>query len=68
MEKPGGGGIHLSSQLLGSINRRIGVHAIIDEKQHFISKITRAKRAGGMAQEVECLPEFRLQYKHTKRL
>jgi hypothetical protein len=43
----------------GSINRRIVVQTGLGKKQECISKITRAKRAGGMAQEGECLPSNR---------
>jgi hypothetical protein len=41
---------------VGSINRRIDVQAGQDKSMTPISKITRAKRAGDMTQEVECLP------------
>jgi hypothetical protein len=34
-------------------NRRMTVQASLGKRQDLISKITRAKRTGGMAQEVE---------------
>jgi hypothetical protein len=40
----------------GSINRRIAVHASLGKKQDSISKITIAKRAGGVVQVVQHLP------------
>jgi hypothetical protein len=40
----------------GSINRRITVQARLGKKQDPISKITRAKRVGGVKQAVEYLP------------
>jgi hypothetical protein len=39
-----------------ALNRTITVQASLDKKQYSISKITRAKRAGGMAQVVDYLP------------
>jgi hypothetical protein len=45
---------HLS--YVGSINRRIKVPAGPDKKQDPIPKITKAKRAVGVAQVVKCLP------------
>jgi hypothetical protein len=44
---------HLTTQ--GSINRRIEVQGYLGIKQDFISKVTNAKKAGGMAQGVESL-------------
>jgi hypothetical protein len=41
---------------MGSINRQIMVQASQGKKQDPISKITRAKRVGGMVQVGECLP------------
>jgi hypothetical protein len=53
----GHSGAHLSSQLWPeAYNRRIVVQAHLSKKQDLISKITRAKRSGGMAQVVEHLP------------
>jgi hypothetical protein len=40
----------------GSLNRRTAVHTGLGKKQEPISKISRAKKAGGMAQEVKRLP------------
>jgi hypothetical protein len=40
----------------GSTNRRIIVQGCLGIKQNPISKITKAKRAGGVVQVVECLP------------
>jgi hypothetical protein len=41
----------------GSLNRRIAVQASPDiNVRPFPKKITKAKRAGGVAQVVECLP------------
>jgi hypothetical protein len=52
-KKVGCGSTCLPSQLtVGNINRRIAVQAELDKKQDPISKITRAKRAGGVAQVV----------------
>jgi hypothetical protein len=42
--------------MVGSINRKTMVQARLGKKQHLISRITRAKSAGGMAQAVEYLP------------
>jgi hypothetical protein len=42
--------------MVGSINRRTGVQGCLSKKQDPISKITQAKRAGGMAQAVQYLP------------
>jgi hypothetical protein len=39
-----------------SVNRRIMVQAGPGIKMRSIQKITKAKKAGGMAQVVECLP------------
>jgi hypothetical protein len=41
---------------VGSIHRRTKVQARPGKKQVPISKITRVKRAGGIAQVVQCLP------------
>jgi hypothetical protein len=41
---------------VGSINSRTAVQASLGKKGDPISKITRAKRARGAAQVVECLP------------
>jgi hypothetical protein len=47
----------LSSQLpWEAYNKRIIIHAGLGKTQGSINKITRAKRAGGMAQAIECLP------------
>jgi hypothetical protein len=40
----------------GNINSRIAVHSSLGIKGDPISKITNAKRAGGVAQRVEHLP------------
>jgi hypothetical protein len=57
-EKVGCGGMYPSSQLWRrSVNRKIGsMLAYGQGEQVPTSKITRAKRAGGVAQTVECLP------------
>jgi hypothetical protein len=39
--------------MVGSVNRKIVVQAVLDKKIDPISKITRAKRTGGMDQVVE---------------
>jgi uncharacterized protein YwlG (UPF0340 family) len=53
----GHGGRSLSSQLYcEELNRRIVVQTGLNKKQHTISKITREKRAGGMAEVVDYLP------------
>jgi hypothetical protein len=39
----------------GSLNRRVTIQAGLGKKQELISKITRAKGAGGVSQVVECL-------------
>jgi hypothetical protein len=59
--------VFLTSQLLQeALNRRISVQPSLREKQDPISKITKAKRAGGMAQAVEHLPiKHKAQY-HQK--
>jgi hypothetical protein len=41
---------------VGRVNRRIVVQAGVGIKARPIQKITKAKRAGGMAQVAECLP------------
>jgi hypothetical protein len=43
---------------VGRINKKITVHAGLGQKQDPISKITNVKRAGGVAQVVECLHMF----------
>jgi hypothetical protein len=52
---------------VGSINRRIIVQAGLGKKQDSISKITRAKRAGCVAQVVEQSLDFKPQY-HQKKV
>jgi hypothetical protein len=42
--------------MVGSINSRIMVHAGLDKKQEPITKITRGKRAGDVAQAIEYMP------------
>jgi hypothetical protein len=42
--------------MAGSVNRRLMVQAGLGKKRHPISKIIRAKKAGGMAQILEFLP------------
>jgi hypothetical protein len=54
-------GAHLSSLAMwGSANGRIIVSAGLGIKRDAISKITNTKRAGGLAQVLECLTSARL--------